>query len=288
MKTKTGNLPIGFRSGRGEWFGEVDKLIEFALANDFEVLDVPNNVEDVEKASNAGLKVGTIDLKVWEELISSDQDKRKKAIDENTEFIELCANFGPQNFFVAMIPEDPQKNREENYDLMVESYRELAPIFEKYKSHLVIEGWPGPGALCCTPEGYRAILQDIDSPGVGINYDPSHLIRMGIDHIRFLQEFKDRVYHIHGKDTEILSENLYEYGNLQPPTFAKPFHCGEMMWRYTIPGHGVARWMQIIRILVDNGYQGAITIELEDSNFNDGPNSQQEGILAGARFLTDL
>ncbi len=288
MKTKTGDFPIGFRYGCGEWFGEVDKLVEFSLANDFGILDVPNKIEAVEKVTNAGLQVGTVDLKIWAELITDDQDKRNKAIDENIEFIEACAAFGPQNFFVVMLPDDPQKSREENYDLMINAYRELAPVFEKNNSHLVIEGWPGPGALCCTPEGYRAILKDIDSPGIGINYDPSHLVRMGIDHIRFLNEFKNSVYHIHGKDTEILSENLYEYGNLQPATFAKPFHCGEMMWRYAIPGHGVVRWFEIIRIMVENGYQGTITIELEDSNFNDGPKSQQEGILAGARFLEGL
>ena len=56
----------------------------------------------------------------------------------------------------------------------------------------------------------------------GVNYDPSHLMRMNIDPLRFLYEFGNRVYHVHGKDTEWLSDNLYDYGSEQPATFAKP------------------------------------------------------------------
>jgi len=70
---------------------------------------------------------------------------------------------------------------------------------------------------------------------MGVNYDPSHLIRMGIDPLRFLKEFVGRVYHVHGKDAELFADNLYEYGHEQPPTFAKEMNFGSMAWRYTIP-----------------------------------------------------
>ena len=121
---------------------------------------------------------------------------------------------------------------------------------------------------------------------MGINYDPSHLIRQGIDPIRFLREFGGRVFHVHGKDTELLPENLYEYGHEQPPTFGKRFRYGAMAWRYTIPGHGVMRWSEAFGILEGLGYAGCVSIELEDANFNGDEETEKLGILQGIRFLS--
>jgi sugar phosphate isomerase/epimerase len=121
---------------------------------------------------------------------------------------------------------------------------------------------------------------------MGVNYDPSHLVRMGIDPLRFLNEFVSRVYHVHGKDTELFADNLYEYGHEQPPTFAKPMGFGSMTWRYTIPGQGIVSWTRVFGILKDAGYAGCVSIELEDMNFNGTEAGEKLGILLGAQFLS--
>ncbi|MCB0185472.1 MAG: sugar phosphate isomerase/epimerase, partial [Caldilineaceae bacterium] len=139
-------------------------------------------------------------------------------------------------YFGVMMPEDPSLPRAETFGYMVESWRELAKVMEANNARYVIEGWPGPGALCCTPETYRAFFEAVPSPAMGVNYDPSHLLRMGINPVRFLKEFVGRVYHVHGKDTEILADNVYEYGTEQPATFVKAKPFGGYAWRYTIPG----------------------------------------------------
>jgi sugar phosphate isomerase/epimerase len=184
-----------------------------------------------------------------------------------------------------MLPKDPHLPRAENFGYMVESFADLIPALETCNAYLVVEGWPGPGALCCTPEGYRALFKELPSSAIGINYDPSHLVRQGIDPLRFLREFGDRVHHVHGKDTELLAENLYEYGSEQPPTFARPIRYGALHWRYTIPGHGCVRWTETMRILEVFGYAGCVSIELEDANFNGTTEGEQLGILQGAHFL---
>jgi sugar phosphate isomerase/epimerase len=189
------------------------------------------------------------------------------------------------NHFLVMLPDDPMLPRADSFGYMVESFSALAPVLEQNNARIAIEGWPGPGALCCTPEGYRAFFTQVPSQAMGVNYDPSHLIRQGIDHLRFLREFATRVYHVHGKDTEILTENVYEYGTEQPPTFGKPLPYAGMTWRYTIPGHGVSRWVDIFRILQATGYEGCVSIELEDANFHRVPEAEQAGILNGASFL---
>ncbi len=233
----------------------------------------------------AGLTVGSVDLAEWQGMISSDPMKRKDAVQRNAEYVAACAAGGAHNHFLVMLPEDPAKPRSENFGYMVESVNELSPHLEKNGARLVIEGWPGAGALCCTPEGYRACFEQCPSKSVGVNYDPSHLVRMGIDPIRFLNEFKDRVYHVHGKDTEIMDEALYEFGTEQPATFAMGHGFGSHHWRYTIPGHGNVRWVRAFQILAENGYQGAVSIELEDENFNGSEAGEKQGITLGAQFL---
>ncbi|MBN1934941.1 MAG: sugar phosphate isomerase/epimerase [Anaerolineae bacterium] len=286
MQTRTGNLGLGFRRGGGEWQKDLGKLIAWAKENDISVIDLNRDGDQTAKQMvDAGMRIGSVDLAEWQGMISPDRAKRQDAIARNAEYVRACAVAGPINYFLVMLPEKPDLPRAENFGLMVDSFAELVPVLEKNNARLAIEGWPGPGALCCTPEGYRALFRELPSKAVGINYDPSHLIRQGIDPIRFLNEFADRVYHIHGKDTELFSENLYEYGHEQPPTFAKRFPYGSIAWRYTIPGHGIMRWGKAFRILADYGYAGCVSIELEDANFNGSEEGEKLGIIQGTHFL---
>jgi sugar phosphate isomerase/epimerase len=286
MKTRTGQFPIGFRRGGSDWQRELGALIAWAQENALEAIDLRADTDPtIKTVLDAGLRVGSIDLPFVKPMISPDSGKRAEAIAQNADYVRACAPYGPVNFFLTMLPEKPDLPRAENFGYMVESFAELTPVLEQTGATLSIEGWPGPGALCCTPEGLRALFAQIPSDAMGINYDPSHLIRQGIDPLRFLREFADRVCHVHGKDAELLSENLYEFGNEQPPTFAQRIRYGALHWRYTIPGQGCMRWTEAFRILEAHGYSGCVSIELEDANFNGTTEGEQFGILQGAHFL---
>jgi sugar phosphate isomerase/epimerase len=286
LKTRTGSFPIGFRKAWWAWQKDLAGLIRWAQESGFEGIDAERDGDKTgQPIIDAGLRIGSVDLLEWQGMISADQAKRADALVKNAEYVKACAAHGVVNHFIVMLPENPGLPRRENFGYMVDSFSQLAPILEQHKARLVIEGWPGPGALCCTPEGYRALFEAIPSPAMGINYDPSHLIRMGIDPLRFLKEFVGRVYHVHGKDTELLADNLYEYGHEQPPTFAEEMSFGSMAWRYTIPGHGTASWTRILSTLKEAGYSGCVSIELEDMYFNGSEASEKLGLLQAAHFL---
>jgi sugar phosphate isomerase/epimerase len=287
LRTRTGDFPIGFRRGGGAWQADLAELLEWAVANELEVIDLRADADVTGRmVVDAGLRIGSVDLPDNKGMIAADAGRRRAALERNSEFVRACASLGPVNYFLVMPPDDPNLPRAENFGYMVESFGALAAVLEENNAKLVIEGWPGPGALCCTPEGYRSFFEQVPSAAMGVNYDPSHLIRMRIDHLRFLDEFGDRVFHVHGKDTEMLDDQLYEYGSEQPPTFARPLPFSGMTWRYTIPGHGIAKWPCIFSKLEERGYQGAVSIELEDLNFHRDPELEKMGILHGARFLT--
>ena len=286
MNTRTGNFPIGFRRGWTEWQKDLTRLIQWSKDNGLSGIDIGKDADKIGKQiTDAGLRIGSVDLKEWKGMISPSLATRTKAVRANADNIEKNAPLGSLNYFVVMLPEKPELPRAENFSYMVESFTALAPVLEAARAHIIIEGWPGPGALCCTPEGYRAFLKAVPSKAMGVNYDPSHLLRMGIDPMRFLRDFVNRVYHVHGKDTELNAENLYEFGHEQPPTLAKPVEFGNMAWRYTIPGHGQMRWVEIFKLLQASKYKGMVSIELEDANFNGTPEGEKQGITLGAQYL---
>jgi sugar phosphate isomerase/epimerase len=287
LKTRTGGFAIGVRRLTfHEWHKDLAAFIKRLKELEIGVIDLGTDGDTTAKqVVDAGMRIGSIDLPRWKEYISKDAGKRREAIEGAKAYIEACcAAAGPVNFFVVMLPEDPGLPRSENFGYMVESYRELTPTLEKHQSTIAIEGWPGPGALCCTPETLRAFFKECPSKAMGFNFDPSHLIRMGIDPLRFLREFGDRVVHIHGKDCELLSEELYEYGNEQAPAFGGGRAFGGSTWRYCMPGYGAMRWSEGFRILEGFGYQGAISIEHEDGAFLG--ESSEWGITLGSRYLS--
>jgi sugar phosphate isomerase/epimerase len=286
LHTRTGAFPIGFRRGWSAWQKDLAGLVAWAKENGLGVVDLGGDGDTAgATVTEAGLKIGSVDLRAWSGLITADDAKREAAIAENNAYIAAAAAVGGKNFFTVLLPDDVVRSRRENLALAIEGLSAIVPALEAVDGHVVIEGWPGPGALACTPEGYRAVLDAIPSRAIGINYDPSHLIRMGIDPIRFLEEFKDRVFHVHGKDTEIFNEAVYEYGTEQEPTLFGGRGFGGPTWRYTIPGHGEMRWTRAFEILAANGYQGAVSIELEDLHFNTDEAGEKAGLLAGAHFL---
>jgi sugar phosphate isomerase/epimerase len=289
LTTKTGKFPIGFRRvGYADWQKDPITTIRWARDNHFSAIDLLREGADAARSAlQSDLKIGSVDLLEWPGMISPDASKWKDTIQKNIEYIKGFAGIDNLNFFTVMLPEKPDLSRDENFRYMVESYRILAPVLESQNARLVIEGWPGPGVLCCTPETVRAFFKECPSPAFGINYDPSHLIRMGIDPLRFLREFVNRVYHVHGKDTQLLDEGLYEYGNSQPSTFAKKARFSGPHWRYTLAGNGGTDWPAVFKILKESQYQGCISIELEDMNYFETPELQQEGLLKAAKYLSN-
>ena len=292
-KTRTGNFAIGFRRGGSDWQKNLPNVISFAKSNGFETIDVGDlSAEQIKPIQAAGLGVGSVDLKLpWQGICYADPGKRKAAISAAAEHIKSVAQLGVRNFFAVVFPEDDTQDVKENFKLAVEGYGALADLIKTTGARIVMEGYPGSyphyPSLCCTPYQLRAFFKETKSSALAINFDPSHLIRMGIDPVRFLGEFASWVGHVHAKDTEVIEEEIYEFGTLQQANLAGPKGFGGLFWRYTIPGHGIARWGKILEMLKAAGYQGAVSVELEDVDFNGSEEGEKRGLLASRDFLVN-
>jgi sugar phosphate isomerase/epimerase len=84
------------------------------------------------------------------------------------------------------------------------------------------------------------LLEHVDSPALGMNFDPSHLFPMGEIPQMVIYEVGERVFHCHFSDNDGTS-NAH--------------------WR---PGKGKIDWKGVLQALRDVGYDYVISIELED------------------------
>jgi sugar phosphate isomerase/epimerase len=252
-------------------------------------VDVGEVTADVRRtAEGAGLALGTADLPGVRELLSADPGKQAAGAETAKAAIRAAAENGVKAMFCVFLPEDPAKGRKANFEIWKQTVPPILEFCESQSMRIAMEGWPGPGphypALGCTPEMWRAMFAYCPSPALGLNYDPSHLVRIGVDWRRALDEFAGKVVHVHGKDTEIDSERLYEHGNLGP-SFLSPRAFGESWWRYTIPGDGVTDWGHVVRLLEDAGFDGIISVELEDHRYHRTWEKESEGLRRSLTYL---
>jgi sugar phosphate isomerase/epimerase len=257
-------------------------------ANGFDGVDVgPMTAEIQRDVAAANLEVGTSDLMTFGGLFGTDSEA-EQAVRDSVTAIDAAIDNGVTKLFTVLYPPDASKGRAANFARLKETFGPVVSHLEQRGAKLAIEGWPGGGphygALAVTPETVRAVFEAFPSEAVCLNYDPSHLIRIGVDYLRFLREFGSRVVHVHGKDAIFETEALYLHGNLGP-TFGRAKRFGEDWWRYTIPGEGLADWSKICAELDSIGYEGFISVELEDFRYDGSWEAESEGLLRARTHL---
>ena len=98
----------------------------------------------------------------------------------------------------------------------------------------------------------------------GFNYDPSHLGYQGVDYVKFIRTFADRIYHVHMKDA------WWGHGDGTVGVFGghTDFANPSRFWDFRSLGHGDINFEEIIVALNDIGYQGPLSVEWEDSRMD--------------------
>ena len=281
-------MKIGTRlPGFGREIG-FEAYASWLAENGFDAVDTPLLTQEIaDTCQKLGLALGTSDARA-EGLLSEEEVIREKALDTLKEDLSDIARNGGHTYFALLIPDNPAMGRAKTFETFEKIYPRVIEHAEKVGVRIAIEPWPGGaphyGNLGCTPESLRRIFEVIPSSNLGICFDPSHFVRMQIDYLRVLHEFGDRVFHVHLKDAEILPEKLYESGILGE-SYGSTYGFGEGWWRYTIPGEGEVDWNRVVRRLEEAGYDGILSVELEDHHFYATPELQQEGLRRSKEYV---
>ena len=264
-----------------------DDFARWCKTEGFDGMDLgrPDEVR-LSALKNAGLTLGTIDLPGTGKLLSPDAAVRNEGITEANNALAAIAAAGGDKAFCVFFPQNASQSRRDSMENWTKSFPEVAREADRAGVSIAVEGWPGPNnsALGVAPETLRLMFEAVPTPAFGINYDPSHLARIGVDYLRVLEEFAHRVVHVHGKDTAFDAEALYQFGTIGP-TFARSPAFGEGHWRYTIPGEGACDWAAICARLARAGFEGMISVELEDFRYNGSVEGEKLGLSRARAHL---
>ncbi len=155
-------------------------------------------------------------------------------------------------------------------EMIEEGYRDFArrwvPILDEYKKlgvRFCLEVHPTEIAFDIITA--KKALKAVDHhPAFGFNYDPSHLAYQGVDYVKFIYEFADRIFHVHMKDVH-WSDVPMEIGVFGGHT---EFGDNRRSWNFRSIGRGRVDFESIIRALNDIGYNGPLSVEWEDSGMD--------------------
>ena len=167
------------------------------------------------------------------------------------------------NWVTAPWPTEHADAHEYQWEVATEYWSELAEFADDHGVDVAIE--MHPNMLVYEPHG-MARLREATNERIGANFDPSHLYWQGIDvteAIRFLGE-RDAIHHVHAKDTRVYEANAREKGVLDTTPYTEE---KERSWLFRSVGygHGEEHWKDVVSTLRMIGYDGALSIEHEDS-----------------------
>ncbi|MFC7328869.1 sugar phosphate isomerase/epimerase family protein [Marinactinospora rubrisoli] len=150
----------------------------------------------------------------------------------------------------------------------------------------VMEGWHPdgyPGNLAYSPELWEWMF----SLGLYLNYDPSHLVWIGIDPAEVIAPYAERIVHAQAKDVELDPRARDRYGHFGPATDrSDPWAMG--WWRYRVPGLGQVDWPRIVDRLYEHGFTGTLSVEHEDPVWGGDDERVTQGLRVAHRTLRPL
>lgn len=287
-----------------------EEVVDFAAENQLECLEVAcwpqggaqrryAGVSHIDVANLTEEKVAYIkkyceekgveisSLAYYPNPLDPDEEKRKGYIEHIYKLMDASVMLGV-NMITTFIGRDSSKTVDENMELVKEIWTPIMRRAEEKNVRVAIENcpmlftndeWPGGQNIMTTPANWRRVFKILDSPNLGINYDPSHFVWQQIDYIKPLYEFKDKIFHVHYKDIKVYQDKLREVGVMALPLeYMTP----------KIPGLGDVDWGKYVSALTDIGFDGCSVIEVEDKAFEKSLDDAKKAVIQSARYLRNF
>ena len=210
------------------------------------------------------------------DFTTPDARVRRAEIEREKQMIDVAAELGGTFCRVLSGQRRPDVSRAEGVRWTVESIRSLLEHAASRKIVLNMENhykdgyWHYP-EFAQDIEIFMEIIDQIDSPWFGVNYDPSNAIIAGQDPLEVLAAVKSRVVSMHASDRYLAS------GTLEDPEQQDGTSGYAQNLKHGVIGRGLNNYDEIFSMLNAEGFDGWISIE-------DGINGIDE-LRESVRFL---
>jgi sugar phosphate isomerase/epimerase len=179
---------------------------------------------------------------------------------------------------VYSFPPNPADFYEKGLALFADLWKPILDVFQAEGVRFALEVHPTEIAFDI-PSAAAALQAVGNHPAFGFNYDPSHFGYQGVDYVKFIRTFAERIFHVHMKDV-YWSPTPTEAG-----VFGGHLNFGDhrRFWDFRSLGRGRIQFEEIIRALNDIGYNGPLSVEWED-----GKMDREFGAAEAAAFVKKL
>lgn len=231
--------------------------------------------------------IGVSALAFYENNLHPDATVRERSIEHLRACIDAAPLLGTSTV-CTFVGRDPTRSVQENLRSAEAVFAELVDRAGQLGVALAVEncfmnGWHPDGYagnLAYSPELWEWMF----AQGLYLNYDPSHLPGLGIDPIAALAPYIDRVAHFHAKDVEWDERERDRWGFLGPAVDrGDPWDGG--WWRYRLPGRGGLDWRALVDTLAAGGFEGTLSIEHEDADYEGSEALVHEGVAIAVGML---
>ena len=191
-----------------------------------------------------------------------DRRQRLQELEKQKKAIELIARLGGTFCRTLSGQNRPGLDRKQAVSWCVEMIREAATyaqdrgIILNMENHYKDGYWSYP-EFALKSEIFLEIIEQIDSPNFGINFDPSNTIVAGEDPLVLLQKIKGRVVTMHASDRYLAGGSLADLRKLD----ADPLHGYAKIIQHGVIGRGLNDYDAIFRLLKEAGFNGWVSIE---------------------------
>jgi sugar phosphate isomerase/epimerase len=248
-----------------------------------------SDAEDV-KALFATHDLTLSSLAFYDNNLHPDRDERQAINDHVLACIDAAALLGCPTVG-TFVGRDPYRTVADN---LAEAEKVFAPLVDRAGErgvklvieNCVMEGWHPdgyPGNLAYSPELWEWMF----SLGLYLNFDPSHLVWMGIDPVAALTPYVDRVAHAQAKDIQVFPEKRNHYG-YPGKAVNRPDPWDVGWWRYRVPGLGDVDWRRVVDTLYEGGFDGVLSVEHEDPVWGGTEELVHAGLEVAHRTLRPL
>ena len=237
--------------------------------------------EVVEDTAARGIEIPA--LGYYPNPLHPDPQHRREVIDHLKKVITAAARMGVP-VVTTFMGADQAKTQADNWQEAKRVWPEIVAHARDAGVRIAIENcpmifstdeWPSGHNLAYSPSIWRSIFEEFGDT-IGLNFDPSHLVWLMIDIEAAIAEFGSRFYFFQAKDVMIDRRGLYEHGVLS-------VGIGWQIPR--LPGLGDVDWGRAFSALYRVGYDGPISIEHEDRDFEATDELVKRGFLLARDVL---
>jgi len=249
---------------------------------DVDALDSSHIADIKDRCADQGVAISALGF--YPNPLQADLAARQSAVDHIHKLIDASAALDV-NLVTTFIGRDQHLSVEDNLDLVKQVWPSIISHAESAGVRIGIENcpmlfgpdqWPGGQNLFTSPDLWRRIFDLLDSDTLGINFDPSHFVWQTMDYIAPINDFKDRIFHVHIKDIHLDRRRLDQVGLLAYPLdFMTP----------KLPGQGDVDWGAFISALNDIAYDGPICIEVEDRAYESSRQRILDSLALSKRYI---